>query len=104
MARCMNIIVKILGCIDLAAALALLLLVFGMHVMPQYLLFCAGLLFLKSLFILSGDILSAIDLVSSIILILSLFFMLPVALLWIPAFFLLSKGFVIFLKNFTQSK
>ena len=93
----MNIIVKILGCIDLAAALALLLLVFGMHVMPQYLLFCAGLLFLKSLFILSGDILSAIDLVSSIILILSLLFMLPVALLWIPAFLLLSKGVVSFL-------
>ena len=93
----MGIIVKVLGCIDLAAAFAFLLLTFGLQPWPQYALFCAGLLFIKSLFIFGGDILSAIDLASSIIIILSLFFTLPTLFLWVPALLLCSKGMVSFL-------
>jgi len=88
--------VKILGTIDLAAAAAFLMLVFGFNVANQYLVFCAGLLFLKSMFILMGDILSAIDLVSAMLLFLSIPFNLPSVLLWVPAFFLLAKGVVSF--------
>ena len=90
-------IVKVLGAIDLVAALAFLMLVFGMDVWFQYMLFCAGLLFIKGLFVLGGDVLSVIDLVSSAILLLSIFFTLPVAFLWVPAFLLFAKGVVSFL-------
>ncbi|MBU0467047.1 MAG: hypothetical protein KJ718_05650 [Nanoarchaeota archaeon] len=89
-------IIKILGAIDLAAALAFLMLIFGVGVFTQYLLFCAVLLFVKGLFILMGDVLSAVDLVSAVLLILSISFALPSVLLWIPAFFLLAKGVVSF--------
>ena len=90
-------LLKVLGGIDLAAALAFLLLIFGMDVFTQFLLFCSGLLLIKGLFVLSGDVLSVIDLVSSLFLILSIFFALPAILLWVPAFLLLAKGFVSFL-------
>jgi hypothetical protein len=90
-------LVKVLGAIDLASAFAFLMLVFGINPFFQYLLFCAGLLFVKSFFIVKGDVLSWVDLGSSIILIISMFFLLPVILYWIPAFFLLAKGFVSFL-------
>lgn len=93
----MGIIIKILGTIDLAAAFAFLLLTFGIEPYTQYVLFCAGLLFIKSLFIFSGDILSAIDLASSIILIVSLFFIPTTLFLWVPALLLCSKGMASFL-------
>ena len=90
------VLVKILGGIDLAAALAFFMLIFGMNVFHQYLVFCAGLLFIKGLFILMGDILSAIDIFGALLLFLSIPFALPANLLWIPAFFLLAKGIVSF--------
>ncbi len=90
------VLVKVLGGIDLAAALAFLMLIFGMNVWTQYLVFCAGLLFVKGLFILMGDILSGVDLVAALLLFLSIPFNLPSVLLWIPAFFLLAKGVVSF--------
>jgi hypothetical protein len=91
------VLVKILGGIDIASALAFLMLIFGMDVMQQFLVFCAGLLFLKGMFIFMGDVLSAIDLVSALLLFLSIPFDLPAILLWIPAFFLLAKGVVSFI-------
>ena len=90
------VLVKILGAIDLAAAIAFLMFIFGMNVWTQYLLFCASLLLLKSFFIISGDILSVIDLVSSMILFLSIFFTLPMVFFWIPAFLLFAKAIVSF--------
>ncbi|MFH1802085.1 MAG: hypothetical protein ABH864_01400 [archaeon] len=90
------VLVKILGGIDLAAALAFLMLIFGMNIFHQYLVFCAGLLLVKGMFILMGDILSAIDLIAALLLFLSIPFTLPSVLLWIPAFFLLAKGVVSF--------
>ncbi|MEK6892758.1 MAG: hypothetical protein AABX07_01005 [Nanoarchaeota archaeon] len=90
-------IVKILGAVDIASAIAFLMLVFGMHPYLQFTLFCAGLLLLKGMFVFAGDILSVIDVISSIFLILSIFLTLPSALLWAPAFILLAKGFVSFL-------
>ena len=89
-------LVKILGVIDFAAALAFLMLIFGINVFTQYLLFCAILLFVKGMFILMGDILSVIDIVSAILLVLSISFSLPSILLWVPAFLLLAKGIVSF--------
>ena len=93
----MGFILKVLGSIDAAAALAFLMLMFGITPWLQFMLFCAGLLFLKGLFVFTGDILSAIDLASSLILIISLFFALPTAFLWVPALLLLSKAVVSFL-------
>jgi hypothetical protein len=90
-------IVKLLGAIDIAAAIAFLMLVFGMQPYLQFMLFCAGLLLLKGMFVFTGDVLSVIDVVSTILLILSIFVTLPSALLWAPAFLLLAKGFVSFL-------
>lgn len=89
-------LVKILGGIDLASALAFLMLIFGIDVFTQFILFCAGLLFLKGMFILMGNILSIVDIFASVVLVLSIFFSLPAILLWIPAFFLLAKGLVSF--------
>lgn len=89
-------LVKILGALDLAAALAFLLLTFGMSVPMQYTLFCAGLLLIKGLFVLMGDVLSVIDVGSSILLLLSILITLPSLFLWAPAFLLLAKGFVSF--------
>jgi len=91
------VLVKVLGAIDITAALAFLLLIFGFDVFTRFLLFCAGLLFIKGLFVFTGDILSVVDLFSSILLIISIFFVPPVILLWIPAFLLVAKGFVSFL-------
>ena len=90
-------IVKVLGAIDIAAALAFLMLTFGMSPIMQFTLFCASLLLLKGMFILTGDVLSFIDLFSSVLLLLSLVLILPTILLWLPAFLLLAKGFVSFL-------
>ena len=89
-------LVKVLGAIDLAAAIAFLLMTFGLDVFTQFLLFCSGLLFIKGLFALTGDILSFVDLLASILLILTIFFTLPSILLWIPTFLLLAKGIVSF--------
>lgn len=90
-------LVKILGAIDIAAAIAFLMMVFGIPPILQFTLFCAGLLLLKGLFIVTGDVLSIIDLASSIFLLLSIFLALPIVILWLPAFLLLAKGFVSFL-------
>jgi hypothetical protein len=90
------VLVKILGAIDLAAAMAFLMMVFGMGVWTQFLFFCAGLLFVKGLFIFGGDVLSAVDLVSAVALVLSVFYPLPALLLWFPAFLLMAKGIVSF--------
>jgi hypothetical protein len=93
----MSIFLKILGSIDLAAAFAFLMLIFGMHVPLQYILFCAGLLLMKGMFILTGDVLSAFDIFASLALLLSLIFSLPTVILWTGAFFLLAKGLVSFI-------
>jgi len=90
-------IIKMLGFIDLSAALAFLMLAFGMDVFFQFLLFCSGLLFMKGLFLFTGDILSGIDLIAAFLLIISIFFSLPSIILWVPAFLLLAKGFVSFI-------
>lgn len=89
-------IVKVLGAVDVAAAVAFLMMIFGMDVFTPYLLFCAGFLLLKGLFVFTGDVLSAVDLFSALLLFISVFFALPAILLWIPAFLLLGKGIVSF--------
>jgi len=65
-------LVKNLGGIDLASALAFLLLVFGIDVFTQYIFFCVGLLPIKGLFAFKGDVLSLVDLFVAAILLLSL--------------------------------
>ena len=89
-------ILKILGAIDLGAALTFLMLIFRYDVLSQLLLFFGILLFAKGLFVIGGDILSVIDLFSSVLLILSLFFSIAVIFLWVFAFLLLAKGIVSF--------
>jgi len=90
-------IVKILGAIDLAAALAFLMLIFGMSVPVKFLMFCASLLFVKGLFVFTGDMLSIVDLFSAFILVISIFFVPPSIFLWMPGFFLLAKGIISFI-------
>ena len=90
-------IVKVLGGIDIVSGIAFLMIIFGYNLSIQFVLFCAGLLFLKGLFIIMGDILSAIDLFAASILFLYIFITLPVILIWIPTFFLIAKGFASFL-------
>ncbi|HLC31282.1 MAG TPA: hypothetical protein VJK51_01305 [Candidatus Nanoarchaeia archaeon] len=90
-------IVKILGAIDLTAAAAFLMLIFGIQPFTQLLLFSAGLLLLKSMFLITGDVLSFVDLLAAVILILSLFLSLPPILLWVPAFLLVAKGVASFI-------
>jgi hypothetical protein len=90
-------LVKILGLIDIAAAIAFLMIIFGMEIPLQFTLFCAGLLLLKGMFIITGDVLSVVDIFSSGILIISIFFSVPMILLWVPAFLLCAKGFASFI-------
>ncbi len=90
-------IVRILGLIDLIAAISFLMLIFGIDPFVQVLLFSAGLLFVKGLFVLGGDVLSFVDLFSSFVLILSIFFDVFSIFLWLPAFLLMAKGLISFL-------
>lgn len=90
-------LVKLLGALDLLAAITLLMIIFGITPWVQLMLFCAGLLFLKGLFILTGEPLSAIDLLASITLIVGIFFMPWPGLLWALALLLLAKGVVSFI-------
>ena len=89
-------LVKILGGIDIAAAIAFLMLAFGIHPFTPFLIFCAALLILKGMFVLTGDVLSVIDLISAVLLIVAISFTLPTILLWIPALMLFAKGIVSF--------
>ncbi len=91
------VLVKILGGIDLAAAFAFLMMVFGIQPWLQFTLFCSGLLLLKGFFVFTGDVLSWVDLFAAIALLITTFFALPVVLLWIFAFLLLAKGIVSFI-------
>ena len=86
-----------LGAIDLAAALALLLKIFGLNVLASHLLFCAGLLFFKGLFIFGGEPLSIIDLISSVLLVISIFATPYIFLLWCFSLLLIAKGIVSFI-------
>lgn len=90
-------LVKILGGLDLLAAITFLMIVFGINPWTQLILFCAGLLFLKGLFILTGEPLSAIDLVASLTLIISVFFVPWIGLVWMLSLLLLAKGIVSFI-------
>jgi len=90
-------LVKILGGIDIVAAIAFLMLIFGMSPILQFTLFCSGLLLLKGMFIFMGDVLSGVDIFAAIILLLSLLITIPSILLWMPAFLLLAKGIVSFI-------
>ncbi len=84
---------KILGGIDIAGAIAFMLLSFRIEVFPSFIIFCAALLFMKGLFIITGEILlSSLDILFSIILIISMFLTLPLVIVWIPTFLLLAKG------------
>lgn len=91
------VLVKILGAVDMVAAFAFMLMIFGFDPFLSLVLFSSGLLFFKGLFVLTGDVLSFIDLFSSFTLILGLFFSMPMFLLWTFAFLLLGKGLVSFI-------
>lgn len=91
------ILLKILGLIDLISGTTFLMIIFGLNVYVQVILFCASLLLLKGMFALGGDVLSFVDLFSSVVLFLSIFLSLPTFLVWICAFLLFAKGFVSFL-------
>jgi len=91
------VLVKILGLVDICAAVVLLSLIFGFDVMIQFLLFPAGLLLVKGLFVFTGDVLSVVDVFASLVLIVSIFFIPPVIFLWIFALLLLAKGMVSFI-------
>ncbi|MEK6858640.1 MAG: hypothetical protein AABX53_01870 [Nanoarchaeota archaeon] len=90
-------LVRMLGGLDLLSAIVFLMIIFGLDPWTQFVLFCAGLLFLKGLFILTGEPLSAIDLVSSLTLIFSLLWMPWMGLAWMLALLLLAKGIVSFI-------
>ena len=87
-----NLLVKILGSIDVFAAIVLLTLIVETEGFFVFLDFAAILLFVKGLFAFTGDLLSYIDLFSALLLSLSLFFSPPSFLLWISFFLLLAKG------------
>ena len=89
-------LVKILGTLDLIAAITLLLIIFGVSPYIPLLLFCAGLLFLKGLFILTGEPLSLIDLLASGTFLLAIFITPWSFLLWVLTLLLMAKGIVSF--------
>ncbi|KKT25442.1 hypothetical protein J4408_01925 [Candidatus Pacearchaeota archaeon] len=92
------VLVKILGMIDLIAAVLFLMLIFGIQQFYLAILFVSILLLIKGLFIFTGEIpLSMIDILSAIILFASIFLDIFPLLLWIPAFLLLAKGFMSFI-------
>ena len=89
-------LVKVLGALDLIAAITLLTIIFGITPYIPLLLFCAGLLFLKGLFILTGEPLSLIDLLASATFLLAIFIMPWSFLLWVLTLLLMAKGVVSF--------
>jgi len=90
-------LVKVLGALDMLAALTFLFIIFGITPFTQIILFCAGLLFLKGLFILTGEPLSIIDLLASATLIVAIFTTPWSFLLWILTLLLMAKGVVSFI-------
>lgn len=87
-------LVKILGGIDLVAALVFFIAIFGSEPPISLILFAAALLAVKGLFVFLGDVLSYVDLASAVILVAMAAFTLPTVILWIPALLLLAKGTV----------
>lgn len=90
------VLVKILGGIDLVAAFALFLIIFGIQPLTVYILFCALTLIVKSLFIFSGDVLSFIDLGAGIVLFISIIFSPWQIFIWVFALMLFAKGLISF--------
>jgi len=92
------VLVKLLGAIDMLAALLFLMQAFGIDPYVRILLFVGGLLLVKGLFIFTGEIvLSAIDLFAALFLLVSIFFTLPIIIPWACAFLLIAKGVVSFI-------
>jgi len=85
-------IVKVLGIVDVCAALLLLGSLFGLPPILRINLFFGGLLLMKSLFILTGNIFSAVDLVSAIVIFVGIFFTPWTFLIWACSLLLMSKG------------
>ena len=90
-------LVKLLGAIDVLAAITFLMYIFNITPFIQLVLFCAGLLFLKGLFILTGEPLSIIDLLASATLLIAMFVTPWSFILWILALLLMAKGIVSFI-------
>lgn len=91
------VLVKVLGFVDLVAAIMLLCMVFSLELPLQLVMCVGGLLFVKSLFILTGDFLSVIDLVASLTLITGIFFTPWISLIGLLSLFLMSKSVASFL-------
>lgn len=90
-------IVKVLGFVDICAALMLLAGLFGLPAILQINIFFGGLLLLKSLFLLTGDILSVVDFISAGVFFFGLLFAPWSFLIWICTLLLMSKGVASFL-------
>lgn len=87
-----NMIVKILGFLDLLAAIALFTIIFGLSLPIQIVFFFGGILFMKSLLMFTGDVLSIFDFLSAILFFISLFFAPWTFILWTCSLVLMTKG------------
>jgi len=86
-------LVKVLGAIDILAALIFLSAALGAKASPEILIFFAVLLFIKGfVFSLMGDWLSIQDVFYSLLLLLLVIFNLPAWLLLVATFLLIAKG------------
>ena len=87
-------LIKILGVLDLLAAIVLFILSFGVNLPSQIIIFFAVILLAKGAFILTKSVASAFDIAGAIVLILALFFVLPRPVFFIPGILILQKGFL----------
>ena len=85
-------IVKVLGIVDVCAALLLLSSLFGLPPILRINLFFGGLLLMKSLFLFTGDMLSAVDLVSAVVIFVGIFFTPWTFIIWACSLLLMAKG------------
>jgi len=91
-------IVKILGAIDILAALVFLSVALGVKAPSEILIFFAVILFIKGLiFSLTGDLLSMQDVIYSLLLFTLIIFNLPAWILLVATFLLIAKGSLSFL-------
>lgn len=85
-------LVKILGGVDLAISLVLLLLCLRVEIPNMILIISVVILLVKGISIFTLDLASFFDVYAAILLILSIFFNVPVVLLGIAFFLVLQKG------------
>lgn len=92
----MNTLLKLLGCIDLLAAVLLVLILFGITPLTSLVVFAGAMLLIKAFFP-SFCVVGLIDLFAGFVLLMSIHLTVPFSFISLATLMLIAKGFLSFL-------